>query len=143
MWQKQLKDENNETTAKNSEANSTAGEPSDAKQAANVEIVLHKPDENNAEVVPGKTFLQAASEATDEAAPVVKEDPKSSEEHESPNTPDNAPESPNEAPDSNSDDGDAKESAGGAELNVTDTTASPAGQASKAKKKKKKKSKKN
>ncbi|KAH8552559.1 hypothetical protein BGW37DRAFT_489423 [Umbelopsis sp. PMI_123] len=143
MWQKQLKDENNETTAKNSEANSTAGEPSDAKQAANVEIVLHKPDENNAEVVPGKTVAQAASEATDEAAPVVKEDPKSSEEHESPNTPDNAPESPNEAPDSNSDDGDAKESAGGAELNVTDTTASPAGQASKAKKKKKKKSKKN
>jgi hypothetical protein len=143
MWQKQLKDENTETTANNSETNSTVGEPSDAQVDKNVEVVIHKPDENNAEYVPGKTFAQATEEATEEAATVDNEDRSTPKGSESPNTLDDAPESPNEAADETTEIGTAEASTVGEDMNVADPAASPAGQASKAKKKKKKKSKKN
>lgn len=147
MWQKQLKDENTETTANNSEANSTVGEPSEAKVDTkldtNVDVVIHKPDENNGEVVAGKTFAQAAEETTEEAPAVVNEESSTPEEPESPNTLDDSPESPNEAADDSTENGTTEASTVGEETNVADSAASPAGQASKAKKKKKKKSKKN
>ncbi|CAO3673079.1 unnamed protein product [Umbelopsis ramanniana] len=147
MWQKQLKDENTETTANNSEANSTVGEPSEAKVDTkidtNVDVVIHKPDENNDEVVAGKTFAQAAEETTEEAPAVVNEESSTPEEPESPNTLDDSPESPNEAADDSTENGTTEASTVGEETNVADSAASPAGQASKAKKKKKKKSKKN
>jgi len=143
MWQKQLKDENTETTANNSEANSTVGEPSEAKFDTKVDVVMHKPDENNGEVVAGKTFAQAAEEMTEEAPAVVNEEGGTPEEPESPNTLDDSPESPNEAADDSTENGTTEASTVGEESNVADSAASPAGQASKAKKKKKKKSKKN
>lgn len=143
MWQKQLKDENTETTANNSEANSTVGEPSDAKVDTNVDVVIHKPDENNGEVVAGKTFAQAAEEAIEKAPAVVHGGGSTPEEPESPITVDDSPESPNEAADDSTENGTTEASVVGEETNVVDSATSPAGQASKAKKKKKKKSKKN
>lgn len=143
MWQKQLKDEN-ETTANNSEVNSTVGEASDAKPAKAEEEVVHKPNESDAEVIPGKTYAQAATAALEAAAPTPVSESYAADEPESPYTPDDSPESPNEAPSTPEEADITTQAASDAEdINVEGSAASPAGQASKSKKKKKQKGKKN
>ncbi|KAG2181371.1 hypothetical protein INT43_008954 [Umbelopsis isabellina] len=123
MWQKQLKDENTEATANNSEVSSTNGEPSD-KGPSVEEAAVNKPN------------------AVDEAVAAAEPD-----QPEAPNTPDgsdiqrspsleNSTDSlntPSEEAQTNSDEL-AKE---------TEVVNTPAGQGSKSKKKKKKKGKKN
>jgi hypothetical protein len=142
MWQKQLKDENTETTANNSEVNSTVGEASDSKGNKAEEEAVHKPNESDANVTPDKTFAQAAADVSETAIEASKDDDDSRPEEEEPGSPytaDDSPESPNESANTPDEVESTVQTANdGNESTGVDSAAGPAGQAGKTKKKKKK-----
>jgi ATP-binding cassette subfamily B (MDR/TAP) protein 6 len=124
MWQKQLKDENTEATANNSEVNSTNGESSGKDYSVEDETV-NKP--NEVEQVVAATEPDAPQPPnTPDITPNNQPSPSPESSADSPNT-------PSEEAQTNSDDL-SKE---------TEAASAPAGQGSKSKKKKKKKGKKN